>query len=457
MMNRFRPVFESFEPRQLLAVLPTIAISADPQVREGDSAISVRVRRGGAVHRNVVVTLAWSGSAKGKDLLGETTTVTIPGGKKVFYVHITAPDDGVVEKTETSIVNISANNKKYKIANGSGQTSFLVLDAVVNPNPDPDPNPNPDPDPDPHPTPIAGVDWGRVADAPVGRVEPETAVVGGKLYAFSGYSDDSWQPTRRVDRYDPVANTWTRLNDMPIGITHAAVSVVGSKVWFAGGYAERVGVYGQQDIAITTVKIYDTATDTWSDGPSLPQQRGSGGMGLINNKLYFTSGEKRDRTNVTETWMLDLDNQGAGWQSRAPIPQGRTHFGTVVIDDQLYIMGGQLSIDADSTYLSSAYRYNPANDSWTQLANLPLAMSHYSPSTVVHDGKIYLLGGEYQFNVESTQVLEYDPVANSYRTLSPLPVARAAAMAGVIDGKLIYSSGKHNGWNRETYIGTFFS
>ena len=48
-------------------------------------------------------------------------------------------------------------------------------------------------------------------------------------------------------------------------------------------------------------------------------------------------------------------------------------------------------------------------------------------------------------------------VANTYRTLSPLPVARGAAMAGLIDGKLIYSSGKNHGWQRDTYIGTFFS
>lgn len=433
-----------------MTVLPTIAISADAQVREGEDAISVRVRRGGVINRTVIVTLAWSGSAGADDITGETNTVVIPGGKRVVYVHITAPDDSAVEDAESSSVSISANNRKYKIAQGSGQTSFLVLDAIVNPDPDPTP------DPDPHPTPVTGITWTQGTNMPVGRVEPEMAVVNNKLYAFSGYSDTSWQPIRRVDRYDPATATWTRMNDMPIGITHAAVTVVGTDVWFAGGYAERVGVYGQQDIAITTVKIYNTLTDTWSDGPSLPQQRGSGGLGLIDNKLYFTSGEKRDRTNMTDTWMLDLNDQGAGWQSRAPIPSGRTHFGTVVIDNKMYIMGGQIGIDEGSNYLATSYRYDPATDTWAQLANMPIAMSHYSPSTFVKDGRIYLMGGEYQFNFESTQVLEYNPAENSFRTLTPIPIARAAAIAGLIDGKILYTGGKNAYWRNETYIGTFF-
>ena len=42
------------------------------------------------------------------------------------------------------------------------------------------------------------------------------------------------------------------------------------QAWFAGGYAERVGTADQQDVAIPTVKIYDTEADAWSDGPALP-------------------------------------------------------------------------------------------------------------------------------------------------------------------------------------------
>ena len=112
-------------------------------------------------------------------------------------------------------------------------------------------------------------------------------------------------------------------------------------------------------------------------------------------------------------------------------------------------------MDETATLLATSFKYDAARDKWTSIKSLPIPMSHYSPNTIVRNGRIYLFGGEQQFNVESTQVLEYDPAKNSYKTLTPLPVARAAAMAGLIGDKFIYSGGKNAGWKRETYIGTF--
>ena len=418
-----------------MLALPTVSITAPvAEAREGGSPAVIHLRRvGGNRTKPLTVALSWSGSAKARDLLGESARVTFPARAKTIDIRIGATFDRVGEAAETAKVSL-VPSRFYRVDKALAGAAFRVVD----------------------PPRVEGkLSWRSAATAPLGRVEPETVVVGDRMYAFSGYTDDRWQPIRRVDRFDPVTNKWTRLRDMPIGITHAGVAVVGTKVWFAGGYAERVGTRANQDIAITTVKIYDTLTDTWADGPALPQQRGSGGMGLIGNTLYFTSGERRDRLSVSETWALDLSNTAAGWKPRAAIPEARTHFGTVVLNDQLYVMGGQQGVDVSAKMLASAFRYDPRADEWTRLANLPIAMSHYSPNTVVRNDKIYMLGGEQSFNVESTQVLEYDPATDEYRTLTPLPTARASGMAGVINGQFIFSGGKNNGWNGDTYIGTF--
>lgn len=427
-------VLDALEARCLLSA-PTVEISATlPDAREAGDAAIVHLRRvGGNRNKPLGVRLVWSGSAKPKELGGDTDLVTFPARAKTLDLVISANNDGLIEAAETAKITI-VPGKKYHAAKGKSVASIRVLDALRD---------------------DGTLKWTQVASAPVGRVEPETAVVGDKLFAFSGYTDSNWQPIRRVDRYDPATNQWTRMNDMPIGITHAAVAVVGTKVWFAGGYAERLGTTANQDIAITTVKIYDTVTDTWSDGPSLPQQRGSGGLGLVDNKLYFTSGEDRARQSHTETWMLDLNNTAAGWKSRAPIPQGKTHFGTVVIDGQMYVMGGQIGVDETATIVATAHRYDPKTNTWTRLKDLPIPMSHYSPATIARGGKVFLFGGEQHFTQESNQVLEYDPKTNTYQTRTPLPVTRAAAMAGVIGDQIVFSSGLDDWWHNDTYVGTF--
>ncbi|MBC7785359.1 MAG: hypothetical protein H7144_16120 [Burkholderiales bacterium] len=297
--------------------------------------------------------------------------------------------------------------------------------------------------------------WKKAATMPIARVEPESAVVDGKFYVFSGYSDANWQGSKRVDRYDIKTNTWQRMADMPIGTTHAGVAVVGKKIWFTGGYTARPGTINKQDVGSTNVIIYDTVTNTWSNGPKLPALRASGGLALVENKLYYFGGEDRSRANRREHWMLDLSNQSAGWQSRASIPEGRTHFGTVVINGAIYAMGGQQDIDAEATFLKTSYRYNPKTDKWNQLANMPLQRSHLSPNTIVRDGKILMFGGEWKFNFELAETLSYDPMTNKFTKLTPLPVERASGAAGLIGDQVVFTGGKKHGWFADTYIGTF--
>lgn len=311
------------------------------------------------------------------------------------------------------------------------------------------------PTPPPTPVPAGTLKWTPAARMPVPRVEPESMVVDGKLYVFSGYADSNWQPIRRVDVYDPVTNTWRRLSDMPIGTTHAAVARIGSRIWFVGGYTARPGTTNRQDFGTRSVLIYDTQTDTWSTGPSLPARRASGGLALVDNRLYFFAGEDEKRINRTQHWMLDLNNLSAGWVTRASIPEGRTHFGTAVVNGQVYVIGGQIGIDSGSVHLKTSWKYDPATNTWTRLADLPQERSHLSPCTVAVGTKIYTFGGEYKYNVDVSTVTEYDTLNNTYRNLTSLPGARASGAAGYINGRFVFTGGKKNGFYADTWIGTF--
>ena len=308
---------------------------------------------------------------------------------------------------------------------------------------------------------ITGVSFTSGPKETVARTEPESAVVNNQLYVFSGYGDkagtggDGWQPSPSYERYDPTTNKWTVLGKMPVATTHAAITVVGTDVWFGGGYTARAGTTDKQDIGTTNVWIYHTKTNTWSKGPALPQKRASSGMAYVNGKICYVSGEPIDHhSDVQDVWALDVGNQSAGWKTVASIPEGRTHFGIAAVGNNIYVIGGQLNIDANATFLKTAYKYDTVANKWTRIADLPSIRSHLSPNTFVVNGKILSFGGEWKFNYELSDVLEYDPTTNKFTTIGHLPAQRAAGAAGYVNGKVVFTGGKNNAFFSDTWIGT---
>ena len=98
--------------------------------------------------------------------------------------------------------------------------------------------------------------------------------------------------------------------------------------------------------------------------------------------------------------------------------------------------------------------YDPATNTWTQVASMPLALSHYNASTVLFDRYIITVGGENPHNVAQPYVFAYDTVLDRWARLTDLPNPRRAGVAGLIGTKLIQSTGynRSQGETATTYI-----
>ena len=94
------------------------------------------------------------------------------------------------------------------------------------------------------------------------------------------------------------------------------------------------------------------------------------------------------------------------------------------------------------------YEYDPATDKWTKKKPMPRPAHH--AAMAVANGKIYVIGG---FIAPTTtavplgaawqpidDVWEYDPAADSWKSLAPLPSRRGSALAVEVGGK-IYTIG----------------
>ncbi len=289
--------------------------------------------------------------------------------------------------------------------------------------------------------------WSTAAPSPINRSEANNAVVNGKLYVFGGYVNSSFQATTRSDVYDPATDTWMQIADLPLPITHAGVAVDGDTIYLAGGY---IG----DPPAVSTAKVfkYSVTTNTWSEGRSLPEVRGAGGLVILGRDLHFFSGHNFNRTQDKGShWVINLDS-GAGWTSKAPLPNPRNHFGYIANNGQIYVIGGQHLKDDTFANQSDVHVYNKSTNTWRKLASLPIARSHTHTSTFVRDGKIVIVGGRANGSTRPVlaDVTEYEPTLNKWVALSPLPELRQAAAAQVINNQIVVTTGSASGPSPQT-------
>src|SRR6266404_9800586 len=125
------------------------------------------------------------------------------------------------------------------------------------------------------------------------------------------------------------------------------------------------------------------------------------------------------------------------WIRLAPFPQATGELLGVAINGKLYASQGLLPGFKPAGLV---YEYEPAKDAWTQKKPMPHPVHHAAVTAM--NGKMYLFGG-FDLPVSGppgwnpvNDAWEYDPAADSWRALPPMPTARGGGVAGVVGGKL---------------------
>jgi hypothetical protein len=283
-------------------------------------------------------------------------------------------------------------------------------------------------------TPIE-VTWMRTQDAPIARCETAKAVVGNRVYLFGGLVDNSYVATTRCDYYDVTTNRWYRIADLPRAVTHMGTAVDGQYVYLAGGF-----VTPMNDVATNEVWRYDTVNNRFEAFVPLPAARAAGG--LVGRNLHYIGGTiNHYAADMRDHWVLNLDNPQAGWSSLAPLPTGRNHLGYTVLNNQIYIIGGQKLRDENNGNIGVVERYDPATNTWTRLPDIPAPRGHIGEATFVMNGKVVVAGGVTNYYTKLDLLTAYDPLTNTWTELTTLPSPRLSAVAAFVNGRLIYGAG----------------
>ena len=252
--------------------------------------------------------------------------------------------------------------------------------------------------------------WRRRADMPTPREYPKAAVVDGIIYVFGGSSgkDNKIGNTKfpiRVEAYNPKNNRWIRKKDMPVSRINFGLGVVAGRVYLIGG---ATGFGGGHKQRMDRVDVYNPSTDLWGTAPNMPTRRGPGGVAVVNNRLYVMGGAGWPPAGAGPHLKVieEYDPISRQWRQKPGMLDLISRFSTVVVRDEIYLIGGFRPLIRPREYLGRVDVYHPRTEAWDTIPELPSPLSPVDAAVV--NGKIYVFGGYGEGITFVRDVLVYD-------------------------------------------------
>lgn len=171
-----------------------------------------------------------------------------------------------------------------------------------------------------------------------------------------------------------------------------------------------------------------------------PTERHENGLIGYNGKLYLIGGRS-----VKQVQIFDPDTNA--WSDGAFPPFQMHHFQAVVFNDLIYVIGAYTGACCDSeSGITHVWTYNPQTDQWNQSHEIPSDRRRGSTGAVVHNNKIYIIGGlEGGHGSGSTSYDwfdEYDPVTGQWKVMPNAPRKRDHYHAVLFNNKIYLTGGR---------------
>ena len=273
------------------------------------------------------------------------------------------------------------------------------------------------------------------------------AVVGGRapaIFSFLGLSaNKTWAGiVRDAWRLDLDDGRWRALPPVPgeAGRLAATAQAIGGRVYVVGGYT--VAPDGSEH-SVPEVDVFATDAETWSTGPPMPMPVDDAVSGVWRGHTLVLVSGWHERDNVDAVQLLDT--RAGRWSMATPIPGPPVfgHAGAVVGDTVVYCDGVAVDRTREPAfalvagcYKGELERGRPTAITWSRIADHPGPARYRMAATGTAGGLVVFAGGSpnaYNFNgvgydgepsSATTSVYAYDPAADRWLDLPPLPVPR---------------------------------
>jgi len=249
--------------------------------------------------------------------------------------------------------------------------------------------------------------WTRLPSNPIPVHHAAAAAVGQKFYLFGGFrlpdtGKIGWYPEDRAWVYDTETEQWSALPPMPTPRGAAAAVAVGHKIYVVGGAKIPSGTELPDGLnprspieILATTEVFDTKTNTWTTLKPMTLPRNHLDVAYLDGKLYAIGGKVGScfpggfGSNVPMTESYDIAHNT--WSTMAPMPTARSGMGAAVIDNKIYVIGGEGFAGEKGGVFRTNEAYDPNSDKWVEEPPMPTGLQGFAKGVL--DGKLYAVSG----------------------------------------------------------------
>ncbi|MGE3404784.1 MAG: kelch repeat-containing protein [Vicinamibacterales bacterium] len=237
---------------------------------------------------------------------------------------------------------------------------------------------------------------------------------------------------------------WQAYAPIPTPRLAHAVGDLGGRAHVVGGVSTLATCTG-----LSRHDVYDSLTDTWSVGAPMQVGRIHAAAAVLDGKLYVTGGAGGCAADQNSVEVYDPTT--GTWSFVAPMTVNRYGHGLAALDGRLYAVGGTPTSAVSFSLVASAEVYDPVADTWTPIAPLPHEAAMMAIGAI--NGRLYVAGGETNAasGVPSADVFEYDPGTDTWAQKTPMPTGLGHVASVVSGGRLVVLGGYNAGWDNRVW------
>ena len=155
---------------------------------------------------------------------------------------------------------------------------------------------------------------------------------------------------------------------------------------------------------------------------------------VANGKLYLMGGNQGGKPDRVLEYDLATDK----WTTKKPAPWSANHMALGEYRGHIFVFGGATQ-ESQPNALKS-WEYDPVADTWKELA--PMPSKRTASVAIQNGGKFYVLGGSDEAGLSVATNEVYDVATNKWETKRAMPTARNHPAGGAVGGKLYVIGGR---------------
>ncbi|KAM7391665.1 hypothetical protein PAMP_022336 [Pampus punctatissimus] len=284
--------------------------------------------------------------------------------------------------------------------------------------------------------------WQPVLQSPLTQPRSTTHCILG----FGGIFASATNNEHLFQVFHPSWGEWRALAAAPAPrMSNQGIAVLNNFVYLIGGDKNISGSHAE-----TCCWRYDPRHNSWTIIQPLQQQHADHCVCVVGSHIYAIGG--RDYSNELDS-VERYDPHTNMWEFVSPLKREVYAHAGAVVDGKIYITCGRRGM----LYLRETYCFDPAANHWTACAEGPVERAWHGMAAV--NGRIYVIGGsndEHRYRRDVLKVACFDPTANSWSLLSPLPSGHGEPGVAVLDRHIYILGGRsHDKGNRMKYVHVF--